>query len=150
MIADSIFQYHATPSNHRKIILSYNINNDVLTEQTQSWSASTNSWTLTKTDTLRTYTYQPYNPTSVQGSNQIHLRVYPNPASSFIYFDANSNCVYISYSIYDITGRIYIHQNIATIRQNQYTIPIADLPNGIYILSVDTKDCRLQKTFIKK
>lgn len=150
MIADSIFQYNTTPSNHRKVILSYNINNDVLTKQTQSWSTSTNSWTLTNVDTLRTYTYQPYNPTSVQGSSQIHLRVYPNPASSYISFDVNADWGCKSYSIFDVSGRIHRHQSIGNTIQNQHTIPIADLPIGVYILTIDTKDNRIQKTFIKE
>lgn len=150
-IADSIFHYHTTPSNFRKKTMSYNTNNDPLVIQYFSWNSATSTWTsLSDADSLFTYTYQPYNPTSVQENTQAQLRIYPNPASAYISFDVNADWECKSYSIFDVSGRIHRHQSIGNTIQNQHTIPIADLPIGVYILTIDTKDNRIQKTFIKE
>lgn len=133
---------------HIKVKTSYNSNNDPLSKEYIHWDG--NKWGGYFADSLRTYTYQTYNPTYVQDLSYVKLKAYPNPASTFLYFATNKEWGCKSYSIFDVTGRIHRHQNIANTIQNQHIIPIADLPNGIYILSVDTKEGRLQKTFIKK
>ena len=61
-----------------------------------------------------------------------NILVYPNPANNTVTVSSESDNAF-SVQILDLTGRLLIQQNC---RQGQLTIPVENLPNGLYLLKV--------------
>ncbi len=62
--------------------------------------------------------------------------VYPNPASDFIAID-NYTSNQCDITIYDMLGKVVVKKQIDSIRNRIY---IGNLPNGVYIISFDSKN----------
>ncbi|MDD5571278.1 MAG: T9SS type A sorting domain-containing protein [Bacteroidales bacterium] len=64
--------------------------------------------------------------------------VYPNPANDIVTLNIhNSNNGRLEIKIYDITGTLVKSE---TLKQNQQQINVSDLSNGIYMVSIKSKD----------
>jgi hypothetical protein len=61
------------------------------------------------------------------------VKVYPNPAQSYIYLE-NENLSLLR--VYDLQGRCILQQNLAINR----VVNIVDLPNGVYLFDVSLRD----------
>ncbi|HET8572330.1 MAG TPA: T9SS type A sorting domain-containing protein [Edaphocola sp.] len=70
-----------------------------------------------------------------------NILVYPNPASNTVTVSSESDKVF-SVQILDLTGRLLIQQNS---QQEQLSIPIENLPNGLYLLKVSSGNEMLTK-----
>lgn len=73
------------------------------------------------------------------------FEIYPNPVIDILNIISDQPIEQIEIS--DMTGRIIKTSNIA---QRPYNINIADLPNGIYFIKIDTKEYCSVEIFVKK
>ena len=75
---------------------------------------------------------------SEQSLKKSFFNLYPNPASDIIILDINnSNNEIFEINIYDVIGKL-MHSEI--LKQNQKQINIENLANGIYMVSVKSKN----------
>lgn len=77
---------------------------------------------------------------NVSESEEETFMIYPNPASDFIIIinDASRNYDVV---IYDLTGKIIIKENIKS-EDNRIRIDISNIPNGMYVISIDNVKSR--------
>ncbi len=64
--------------------------------------------------------------------------VYPNPASNYVNISSSTTLEKCHISIYDISGRLikhYLSEN-----NNHIMLDVSQLPTGVYILKIDTKN----------
>ena len=78
-------------------------------------------------------------PEIENGSNTI--LVYPNPAKDYISIKSSKQITGID--LYDVLGKKVLSFSMKS------TIPINNLPNGMYILKISTEDIHVTKTIIK-
>ena len=71
--------------------------------------------------------------------------VYPNPANQFVNIETEISDV-IKYKVFDMMGRIVINDALNVEKQ----INIESLPEGIYILTIQTNSTTMTKKFIKR
>ncbi len=84
-------------------------------------------------------------PLSVQDDAET-LRVYPNPASDFLFIASQEEIKAVT--LYDLSGKIVLH---STNSGNLDRINIATVPNGIYLLQLSAgATTRYQKILIEK
>jgi hypothetical protein len=69
------------------------------------------------------------------------LQVYPNPANNTVTVSAESDKNF-SVQVFDLTGRLLIQQSS---RKEQLTIPVENLPNGLYLLKISSGNEMLTK-----
>ena len=69
---------------------------------------------------------------------QNQIKVYPNPATNFIYVKSSLNLKSLAFEIYDINGRIV--KSGEELFNQQLSINISDLSSGIYILNINNND----------
>ena len=63
-----------------------------------------------------------------------YIRLYPNPASDYLYLDLKENSYeYIDFVIVDMTGKQVLSQRLSGNNNGTYSIDINDLPNGLYL-----------------
>jgi hypothetical protein len=67
-------------------------------------------------------------------------RVYPNPCSQYLTFSFTGNNRQIRFELYDLQGRKLISISI----NNNETIPLGGLDNGIYVYELSTRDGKIQ------
>ena len=79
-------------------------------------------------------------------NSKLNVLIYPNPSRNFINlsFSETKN---VSVSIYDIVGRIVKTESLSS--SNTYQINISDLPQGNYILKVNSDSGSYSKQIIK-
>lgn len=79
--------------------------------------------------------------TSVETIESDHIRIYPNPATSFLRIssDLNSDS---RYQIFSIDGRLLMS---GACKQEE-TINISRLPKGLYLIKVDGKTLKISKS----
>ena len=72
------------------------------------------------------------------------LNVYPSPANSIVYVESAEGGILESVTVYDLNGRTV--QELKNIGNQQISIPVGHLPNGLYIVSANTaQGIRTQK-----
>ncbi len=77
------------------------------------------------------------------------LQIFPNPVSENLQINWQYASSRISLSVFDLMGKQLI-QPISIQGQNQYNLPVAQLPKGIYILRLrDAQGKQIAKRFIK-
>jgi len=77
-----------------------------------------------------------------QISNEIDIKIFPNPTNSFVQVEAN-NLQIENIQVYDLSGKVLeINQNPSTLS----TINVSDYSNGIYFIKITTQS----KVFIRK
>ena len=88
--------------------------------------------------------------TSIE-NDQPQITVFPNPASTELYFSVDSERQYYEnkeLQIYDITGRLIDRLPLLSgIQLDQISVPISHLPQGSYLLKLMTKQGEF---FLKK
>lgn len=79
--------------------------------------------------------------TSVETIESDHIRIYPNPATSFLRIssDLNSDS---RYQIFSIDGRLLM----SGVCKQEETINISRLPKGLYLIKVDGKTLKISKS----
>ena len=82
---------------------------------------------------------------SLQSQEETAIKLYPNPASTYIYIDQADNA---TLRLLDITGKLVLETNNY---QNNEAIFIGNLENGIYFINVETSEKALKNfKLIKK
>jgi hypothetical protein len=81
--------------------------------------------------------------TSIVKSND--LQTYPNPASDVLYVKS-SDAITVA-RVYDVTGKMMFEKNVAA---GSFTLPVRDLPQGVYILNLTGEKSVVSKRFIKE
>ncbi|MBV5342606.1 T9SS type A sorting domain-containing protein, partial [bacterium] len=82
-------------------------------------------------------------------SNSDNLIVYPVPATNDLFFKLNASEQKISYSIYDIAGKLVRSCTQQSISQN-HQIDISNIPCGYYTIRLSSKNNVFTTRFIKK
>lgn len=77
--------------------------------------------------------------------NEIEMSIYPNPADDFITIQPKSIDVIYSFSVTDMTGRTMHTENNLRDKKGLY---VGDWPTGLYVISIDTKEGRVNKKLI--
>lgn len=81
----------------------------------------------------------------MEKGNHIALKIYPNPASSILYFDMADYKDIKEAKVYDINGRLIREVS------NQNYIDLSGMPSGYYFLKVENQAKKsFTKSFIKK
>ncbi|MBX7109551.1 MAG: T9SS type A sorting domain-containing protein [Chitinophagales bacterium] len=105
---------------------------------------------LKQIDFDRTVTYS--NIVAVKNFEPFYVNVYPNPASSVLYYDVffeeDEN---ITVQVTDMAGRILISQQQLMFKGNSGgTVDISSLTHGIYFFSINAPPTNYQARFIKQ
>ena len=142
----------------------YDVNNNLTSELRLKWNGTTwvNYWQSTYTYDVnnfkKCYTYKYWNSTgtainsgdssiyyfhTITGVNELmaqneNIIIYPNPATDIVTLNINNaNNKDLEINIYDITGTLVKSE---ILKQNQQKINIGDLSNGVYMVSIKSKD----------
>jgi len=91
-------------------------------QQPNTWTGSWTQWTI-----------QPVNAPKLQIDN-LTFNLYPNPADDYIRIDAQRIKENSSVSIYDISGKLVIYQDLTS---DTYDISVQALKAGMYIAQLD-------------
>ncbi len=78
----------------------------------------------------------------------LNANIYPNPAEEFLHINLNSGVENIRASLYDLSGR-NLYTSILP-DGKQFSIPIATLSSGTYILELHSDQGVLRKKFVKE
>ncbi|MCF6131530.1 T9SS type A sorting domain-containing protein [Flavobacterium wongokense] len=84
------------------------------------------------------------NSLGLDDTAQMELRLYPNPVKDNLYFDMDAFSEIKSCSVFDLLGKKIISE-----LTSENTIDVSSLPNGMYILKVETAAGQFIKKFIK-
>lgn len=88
----------------------------------------------------------PTNVSTLLTSNQV--LVYPIPTDNFIRIEAKAANRINGYTLFDLNGKII--RSVAVNNLDQVEIPMAELSNGTYLLSVNTLEGNIARTIEKK
>ena len=89
-------------------------------------------------------------PTSTSLEIDKGIRLYPNPAKDVLYLESNSSTA-TEIALYDVLGHILYHKTWNFISDKDLKeIPISSYTEGIYFLSIKTKDKTTLKKFVIK
>jgi len=112
--------------------------------ESPDWGEMNDLWSINSTSLLVALG-------AVTAAQREAITVYPNPARGHITFDwPQPGSVKASYAIIDAGGRTMMQGNWETAGANRYSIDVAGLPPGTYILSVKTKKETRQASFVKQ
>lgn len=99
-----------------------------------------------------TYKYEPYWPVGVeeQTSENLQLKVYPNPVtSSMLRIEAElKNAQQVEITITDMQGRQIMHFTDEATQDYDKQIPVSHLSSGMYMLMLKAGDERMSRQFI--
>lgn len=79
--------------------------------------------------------------TSVETIENDHIRMYPNPATTFLRISSDRNSD-SRYQIFSIDGRLLM----SGVCKQEETINISRLPKGLYLIKVDGKTFKISKS----
>jgi len=74
--------------------------------------------------------------TSISSYEQKQFLLYPNPTNDVVYIQSEK--VINSISIYNNIGELVITKNF---NQNKVSLPVKDLPSGLYFITIKTESC---------
>jgi hypothetical protein len=81
-------------------------------------------------------------PASVSDISQVQVAIYPNPTRDLVYIHAESEITSINLS--DLSGNLIQDKELNTV------VKMADLPNGIYFLTITTTQGSITKRIVKQ
>lgn len=109
----------------------------VLSDTVGCLSASSNTLSVTTIDCTGFETLQATD-----------IVIYPNPANQFLNLSMSSNYQVASIAIFDMQGRI-LNLIVAPSYNGIYQIPLHDISNGLYFISINTSKGFITKRFEK-
>ncbi len=83
--------------------------------------------------------------TATDDNELVDFTIYPNPTTDKIYFKTSLNYNEMSYSVFDINGKLVDRGNVPT---NE--LDVSQLPSGSYVLSIEIDGQSTERTIIKK
>lgn len=84
----------------------------------------------------------------IEDLNKVNVRLYPNPANDFVMVTLENGTAE-RITIRDITGKI-VADKIVTENTTELKIPVAELPKGLYFVTVITKEEQQSLKFVKQ
>ena len=87
-----------------------------------------------------------FGTTSVSEINTVGISVFPNPATDKIKIESPVSLDNSAVEIYSISGKLVIKTSL----NSKSEINISNLPNGIYIIKINSKTVNFAKRIIKK
>lgn len=88
-------------------------------------------------------------PTGIDDAGALSFSMSPNPVTSkAVITVAGERAQNVSFSVMDITGRVWKSSNVQPDMNHSFTLDVADLPKGVYILSLQTSGTRRQQRFV--
>ena len=145
---------HAGLVKHMRKQYTYNQYDRVATYNTDHWNDTNSSWvpgidTAIGPASKIQFEYETYWPASVgTHAQKTKLKIYPSPASEYITIEAEfDKTEHFTAYIYDVQGRA-VRQWHETGTQNYHrTIPLTELPAGLYVLKLTGADVNISKQF---
>jgi hypothetical protein len=77
----------------------------------------------------------------------LQVRVYPNPTSSWIRFEAHSDAPAFGITLSDAQGRILLSQAATALQDQPHTLDLSDYSPGVYLLHLFSQDGKSYQTF---
>ena len=111
----------------------FNYNNNGVLETIVEESIDLSGW-LVKSDDLKHKYYFQTRVGLAENSTSIDLKIYPNPTSNQITIATKGNRIN-QIRIVDLAGRV-VFENQSTLNANEISVPVHQLENGTYILTV--------------
>jgi ELWxxDGT repeat protein len=150
-VTDAPFELHATSSSGLPVSFSVPDTNVVAIEGTKVFIKAAGEVTITATvmassDYTGTTTEQTIVIAAITGLEEDPgklVSVYPNPTTDFLVVDGNAMSEGSTVNLLDINGRVL------NSLENQTKVDLRDLPNGVYLVRVTTKDFVITKRIIK-
>ncbi|RYD55791.1 MAG: T9SS type A sorting domain-containing protein [Sphingobacteriales bacterium] len=112
------------------------------------WDFVTKMWVpMNASSVLSNYYYTLFNVGVRHLSSSLNVNVFPVPAQNFLVVGINMDSpAEIRATLYDMQGRMVKYWTENTQGNYQRTVPVSELPNGVYILQVKTGNKELTKT----
>ncbi|MCW3104934.1 MAG: hypothetical protein JWO09_3374 [Bacteroidetes bacterium] len=81
----------------------------------------------------------------IEDNTVYSLFIYPNPANGYVNIqsDSASDFEYAQFRLYDFTGKLYRSTKYELITGSYYTLPLEEIPSGIYLLIKNSADGRI-------
>lgn len=86
-------------------------------------------------------------------NNQFSVRMFPNPVAEQLNLEISlATAGFVSFQIYDMQGSLISYAQFTTISEGKHnaSIPVADLPTGMYILKMQTASGFVTDKFVKE
>lgn len=131
-----IFWNLVTPTDSMYYIISYNSDNNPVSQIYYQYDATTADYSIH-------YTYEPVSNTGITRVNAERLNFYPNPVSDQLQLEGVSTG---NYQICNAAGQLVQTGKI----QSASAIPVQNLTPGLYILTVQDGNRKLQANFIRQ
>ncbi|MFN3908769.1 MAG: T9SS-dependent M36 family metallopeptidase [Flavobacterium sp.] len=110
------------------------------------------SGTNSASDQVEDFTVPPAGPNcnlSVANSLLQTLKVYPNPAATEIFITLPEYFGEIKIELFDLNGRMVLQQKVTSFQQ-QETLSVHHLQNGMYLIKIETNQETYTQKIIKK
>lgn len=88
----------------------------------------------------KNFNYYSDNSLFVENNEESPIAVYPNPTKDILYFDGLENAIV---KVFDFSGKCLLSNSTNS------TINVSNLPNGIYLLTITSKNVITTKRFVK-
>ncbi|MFN4248332.1 MAG: T9SS type A sorting domain-containing protein [Flavipsychrobacter sp.] len=136
------------PDYSPKCLYTYNSSNLLETFGIQMWDATTSTWISNVADTIRHYYYMPVTGINRVQAQQLHCSIYPVPATAMLNIDiSNGKENETAFEVFNTSGQLVRRMVVKTTANGKYTIPVADLNAGTYILHCKNGEMENVKQF---
>ena len=78
------------------------------------------------------------------------IDVFPNPTTDQVFLNFNGSFDDIQVNMYSIEGKLVQENDLQSAVNAEKNIPIAELPVGVYLLEINTKQGKIIKRVIKQ
>lgn len=120
---------------HDRHEFTYNSLNLVEKYVQKNWDSASASWVAPSVDTQRYYYYSNIAGVDKSPVQQLQSTIYPVPATAMLNIDiSNGKENETAFEVYNTSGQLVRRMVVKTTANGKYTIPVADLSTGTYIL----------------
>lgn len=85
----------------------------------------------------------------LENIGDVKLNLYPNPVKDELALNVNQGENIVSYSIFDITGKMVKEATFST-KSNQQNVNLSELEKGIYLINIETDKQSFREKIIKE
>ena len=143
-IGNQLTRINVANGNNNNVIDFVTIGNPNLTcIQVDDVAYSTTNWA--NVDATSSFSLNCFFPVSTSKLEKIATKIYPNPVQNQLFFELENEAI-TAITILDFSGKVV--QSIANTTAK--SINVANLPQGIYVLSISTKNGMSTNRFIKQ
>gem|GEM_PF-3448212 len=114
----------------------------------KEWDSATASWVVPAVDTQRFYYYSSIAGVDKVPVPQLQCNIYPVPATAMLNIDiSNGKEDETAFEVFNTSGQLVRRMVVKTQANGKYTIPVADLSAGTYILHAKCGEMQSAKQF---